>query len=48
VTTLAEKLGPAVYKLRVIGIEPHYPVALLIPKIFTIAPRLIKKLADAS
>ncbi|ABL88749.1 hypothetical protein Pisl_1595 [Pyrobaculum islandicum DSM 4184] len=46
--TLLEKLGPLAKILAEMGIDPHLPVYLLTPRIFTIAPKLVNKLADAS
>ncbi|AAL63536.1 hypothetical protein [Pyrobaculum aerophilum] len=46
--TLAEILGPLANVLKEMGIDPFSPVSLVMPKIFTIAPKLARKLGDAS
>lgn len=46
--SLAEKLGPVVRILQEFGIDPRYPASLVVPRLYTLAPRLVKKLADAS
>jgi hypothetical protein len=46
--TVIEILGPISKILQELGIDPYYPAHLVIPRIFTIAPKLAKRLGDAS
>jgi vacuolar-type H+-ATPase catalytic subunit A/Vma1 len=46
--TVIEILGPVSKILQELGIDPYYPAYLLTPKLFTIAPKLARRLGDAS
>ncbi|MCI4447653.1 MAG: hypothetical protein JHC20_07090 [Pyrobaculum sp.] len=46
--SIVEILGPLSKMLQGLGIDPRYPASLLIPRLYTLAPRLAVKLADAS
>lgn|GEM_PF-1013866 len=43
-----EILGPLSKVLYNLGIDPRYPAPLVTPRIYTLAPKLATKLADAS
>lgn len=46
--TLVEKLGALAKAFQELGVDPNYPVHLLIPRLYFLAPRVVSKLADAS
>jgi len=46
--TIMEKLGPLSKILDELGIDPRHPAHLITPRLYTLAPRLAAKLADAS
>jgi hypothetical protein len=46
--SIAEILGPLSRVLQRLGIDPRYPASLLMPRLYTLAPRLAVKLGDAS
>ncbi|MCC6066649.1 MAG: hypothetical protein LM562_02590 [Pyrobaculum sp.] len=46
--TIMEKLGLLSKILNKLGIDPRYPAHLITPRLYTLAPRLAAKLADAS
>ena len=46
--TIMEKLGPLSKILNELGTDPRYPAHLITPRLYTLAPRLAAKLADAS
>jgi len=48
VRKIVEILGPASELLHELGIDPRYPAHLVTPRLYTLAPKLATKLADAS
>ncbi|ABP50226.1 MULTISPECIES: hypothetical protein [Pyrobaculum] len=44
----AEKLGPLAKLLEDLGINPYAPANLILARLFIIAPKLARRLADAS
>ncbi len=46
--TIMEILGTVSKILRELGIDPRYPTYLVTPRLYTLAPKLATKLADAS
>ncbi|ACB39565.1 hypothetical protein [Pyrobaculum neutrophilum] len=43
-----EKLGPLSKLLIEIGVDPRLPIQLLVARLYTVAPKLVSRLADAS